>query len=85
MYRIGVLAEEKMEGWEYEKKIREFCSGHGIDISGTENLLGSGNIFQTDPEIRADERVPCASWCGRPECGRASPVTVPTLWNYLVQ
>ena len=30
MYRIGVLAEEKMEGWEYEKKIREFCSGHGI-------------------------------------------------------
>ena len=55
------------------------------DISGTENLLGSGNIFQTDPEIRADERVPCASWCGRPECGRASPVTVPTLWNYLVQ
>lgn len=28
------------------------------DISGTENLLGSGNIFQTDPEIRADERVP---------------------------
>ena len=30
MYRIGVLAEEKMEGWEYEKKFREFCSGHGI-------------------------------------------------------
>ena len=30
MYRIGVLAEEKMEGLEYEKKIREFCSAHGI-------------------------------------------------------
>ena len=84
MYRIGVLAEEKMEGWEYEKKIREFCSGHGI-FPELKTYLGSGNIFQTDPEIRADERVPCASWCGRPECGRASPVTVPTLWNYLVQ
>jgi len=30
VYRIGVLAEKKMEGWEYEKKIREFCSAQGI-------------------------------------------------------
>ena len=30
VYRIGVLAEEKKEGQEYEKRIRGFCSARGI-------------------------------------------------------
>ena len=30
VYRIGVLAEEKKEGQEYEKRIRAFCSVRGI-------------------------------------------------------